>query len=103
MKDPRDYPWSGHRTYLGEETIPWLTTEWVLGQFSRRTTGARQSYRRFIQAGLGEGYREDFHRGAEDARVLGDDDFLEKAYRQVVAKALKPPTLTRVIRAVCKD
>ena len=103
VKDPRDYLWSGHRAYLGEETIPWLTTEWVLGQFSQRTTRARQSYRRFIQKGLGEGYREEFHRGAEDARVLGDDEFLERAYRQEAAKALKPPTLTRVIRAVCKD
>jgi REP element-mobilizing transposase RayT len=29
VRIPEDYPWSGHRTYLGLETIPWLTTEWV--------------------------------------------------------------------------
>ena len=28
---------------------------------------------------------------------------LEKAYRQGAAKVLKPPTLPRLIRAVCKD
>ncbi len=27
VKDPKDYPWSGHRAYLGLEAIPWLTTE----------------------------------------------------------------------------
>ncbi len=75
----------------------------MLRQFSQRSTKARQSYRRFIQEDIGVGYREAFHRGAEDARVLGDDNFLEKVYRQVAAKAFKPPTLTQVIRAVCKD
>jgi len=29
VRIPEDYPWSGHRAYLGLETIPWLTTEWV--------------------------------------------------------------------------
>ena len=31
VKDPRDYHWSGHRAYLGDEPIPWLTTDWILG------------------------------------------------------------------------
>jgi REP element-mobilizing transposase RayT len=34
VNDPKDYPWSGHRTYLGEEQLPWLTTDWILSQFS---------------------------------------------------------------------
>ena len=25
-----DYPWSGHRAYLGQEILPWLSTDWVL-------------------------------------------------------------------------
>lgn len=64
---------------------------------------ARRSYRRFIQQGLGEGYREEFHHGTEDARLLGDDDFLETTYRHAAANArvVKPPTLKQVIHAVC--
>lgn len=103
VEDPREYRWSGHRAYLGEEPIPWLTTEWVLGQFGKRIAMARRRYGQFIEQGLGEGYREEFHHGAEDARLLGDDDFLEKTYRQVAAKILKPPTLKQVIHAVCRD
>ena len=29
-----EYEWSSHRYYIGTETIPWLTTETVLSQFS---------------------------------------------------------------------
>jgi putative transposase len=30
VDEPSAYPWSGQRAYLGEEVLPWLTTEWVL-------------------------------------------------------------------------
>jgi len=103
VKDPGDYLWSGHRAYLGEETIPWLTTDWILAQFSQQTTRGRQSYRRFIQSGIGDGYREEFHYGAEDARILGDDSFLERAFRQAAIDAFKPPSLNQLIRVVCDD
>lgn len=103
VKNPRDYHWSGHRAYLGDETIPWLTTDWILGLFSQETTQARQSYRRFIDLGIEEGYREEFHRGVKDARVLGDDDFLEMVYRQAAIKVFKAPTLSQLIRVVCVE
>lgn len=25
--EPLEYPWSGHRAYVGAEVLPWLTTE----------------------------------------------------------------------------
>jgi REP element-mobilizing transposase RayT len=34
MKLPEGYAWSSHRAYLGQEKIPWLTTDWTLAQFS---------------------------------------------------------------------
>ena len=40
VKEPEDYPWSGHRAYLGLEMIPWLTTDWVLSQFSGEYFGS---------------------------------------------------------------
>jgi REP-associated tyrosine transposase len=36
VDEPSAYPWSGHWAYLGEEILPWLTTEWVLEQLDKR-------------------------------------------------------------------
>jgi hypothetical protein len=27
VTDPFDYPWNGHRANLGQEVLPWLTTD----------------------------------------------------------------------------
>src|SRR3972149_5001982 len=79
VKEPEDYAWSGHRAYLGLETIPWLTTDWVLSQYSRRLSLARRAYRRFVHEGKGGGYQEEYHRGSgTDSRILGDDDFIDR-------------------------
>ena len=76
MEEPSDYPWSGHRAYLGKEQVAWLSTDWVLSQFDDRLGVARRRYRAFVRRGVEEGYREEFHTGSEDPRVLGDDGFL---------------------------
>ena len=71
ISDPLDYPWSGHRAYLGQEEVAWLSTDWVLSQFDERRGIARRRYRAFVRAGTDEGYRDEFHSGAENPRVLG--------------------------------
>jgi putative transposase len=73
VKDPEKYLWSGHRAYMGQGTLPWLTTEWVLLQFSRRLKTARTKYREFIKYGMDEGHRQEFHVGTSGGRILGDD------------------------------
>jgi REP element-mobilizing transposase RayT len=78
VKDPEDYPWSGHRAYLGDEFLPWLTTDWMLGQFGKSVAKARAGYRAFVLDGLGEEHRPEFHGGGEDPRVLGDDNFVDQ-------------------------
>lgn len=79
VKTPGDYPWCSHHAYLGKETIPWLTTEWALGQFGKTAAMARSSYDKFVLDGLGEGHRPEFHgKGETDSRLLGDDSFHEK-------------------------
>ncbi len=78
VKKPQDYAWSGHRAYLGIETLPWLDTDWVLRQFAKRLKTCRQRYEAFVQAGTKEGYRREFHQGGEDSRVLADNRFLER-------------------------
>jgi putative transposase len=71
VSDPLDYPWSGHRAYLGQEEVPKLSTDWVLSQFDDRRGIARRRYGALIRASLEEGCRNEFHSGAVDPRVLG--------------------------------
>ena len=79
VSDPSDYPWSGHRAYLGLEALPWLTTDCVLAMFAPRLETARARYRRFVADAVGDGHRSEFHGGSEDGRILGDRAFLMKA------------------------
>ncbi len=78
VENPDEYPWSGHRAYLGLEQLPWMSTDWLLSQFAKRKDAARRRYARFVADGLGEGHREEFHGGGGDARILGDDRFIER-------------------------
>jgi len=101
-QDPGDYPWSGHRAYLGQETLPWLTTEWVLGQFARRPDAARRRYEAFVLEGRKQGYQEEFHRGPKDPRLLGDDRFRERVALRGDACPRVPP-FDEVVTAVCRE
>ena len=100
--EPLDYPWSGHRAYLGKEEVPWLSTDWVLSQFDDRPGTARRRYRAFIRAGTNEGYREEFHSGAEDPRVLGDEGFLASVLKEK-SGLIRRPSLMEIIQAVCAE
>lgn len=48
VKDPSAYPWSGHRAYVGRESLPWLTTDWVLSQFASHAGHARRVIKRLL-------------------------------------------------------
>lgn len=104
VKEPEDYLWSGHRAYLGREVIPWLTTDWVLSQFSKRESSARKSYDRFIQGGKGGNYRKDCHVGSEtDSRILGDDEFIDRVMEKEGQSPRHRVGLDRIIQEVCKS
>lgn len=51
--------------------------------------------------GLAEGHREEFHRGAEDHRVLGDDPFLAAVIKQQPAQ-LRGQSLEAIATRVCE-
>ncbi|HFQ81919.1 MAG TPA: transposase [Desulfobacterales bacterium] len=95
------FPWSSHRAYSGYDELPWLTTMWVLGQFTETADSARQQYRNFIAKGAEEGYRADFHKGMTDSRVIGDDSFL----KTVISEREKAPviSLQAIIETVCRS
>ncbi len=97
------YRWSGHRTYLGRETLPWLITEVVLGQFGMRLGTSRKRYEIFIGEGYSEGRRDEFHSGGnDDGRVLGDARFTRRILNTPVT-APRAVTLDRLIRTVCRE
>jgi len=104
VTEPEEYRWSGHRAYLGLETIPWLTTEWVLGQFSGSLSAARRAYRRFVMEGKGESRQEEYYKGSDaDSRISGNDTFIDRVLDQKPGMGVRSRvSLNGVIRAVCK-
>ena len=100
VRQPQAYAWSGHRAYLGQETLPWLTTDWVLSQFGTRFAISCKRYEAFVHAGRGEGRRGEFHCGGDrDQRVLGDDRFAQRILNKSCASP-KRVTLDRLIKTV---
>jgi putative transposase len=103
VKIPEEYVWSGHRAYLGLDTIPWLSLDWVLSHFSKKVPTAREAYRRFVHDGMEESHQEQYHRGSGiDGRILGDDDFIEQVLGEKSIKARRKTTLDRIMLEVCK-
>jgi hypothetical protein len=92
----------GHQAYLGEEVLPWLTQDWVLSQFARTMDVARSRYKTFVQQGMDEGHREDFHRGSQDPRVLGDDSFVNRVLSDNGTIPVQPPSLDAIVASVCQ-
>lgn len=98
--EPSRYSWSSHPSYCGRQSIAWLTTEWMLSQFSKKEKEARKLYQRFIADGLSEGHRPEFHGvNGRDSRILGDDSFAESVLNDAEAMPLKL-SLDRLIEAV---
>ncbi len=98
---PEDYRWSSHHAYLGDESIPWLTTDSVLRLFSQKLSLARKGYVEFVAERLDEGHRDEFHgKGETDSRIIGEDCFVERVLAQTENLPLQKPNLAAVLAAV---
>lgn len=52
---PHQWKWSSYRATVGrEEAPPYLTVDWVLGQFGQRLREARRAYEQFVRDGIGQ-------------------------------------------------
>jgi len=89
VKDPADYKWSSHKTYLGLEQSKIVDTDFVLSQFSRKRKRAIELYRKFIEEGLDEGEIKEYYK-LRDQRILGDNDF----YKEVMMKVRQDSKIT---------
>lgn len=100
VRQPGAYAWSSHRAYLGKDDLPWLTTDWVLGQFSPKSGVARSRFAAFVATACSEGHSEVFYGGQADRRVVGEEGFVRKVLRRREAKQ-KSPSLKQIVAYVC--
>ena len=71
---PEDWKWSSYRATVGkEQPHPYLTTDWILGQFSGKRGEAEKEYRQFVQEGIG---KESIWSGVKGQAILGEDEFI---------------------------
>lgn len=100
VNNPEVSPWTSHNAYLGKEILPWLTTDWMLGQFGKTVKKARMAYQTFLLDGLAEKHRPEFYGGEEDLRILGGDTFTEKCLAGSGGRPLRL-TINDIVSAVC--
>jgi hypothetical protein len=82
VRDPSDYPWSSHRTYVGDKDGVGIAVEEILSCWSKRKKQAVASYERFVLDGIGQGHQEDYYQ-VKEQRYLGDEEFVERVERQI--------------------
>ncbi len=106
------YPYTGHAVLVGTRAYGAQDIDAVLGHFGTRKGVARAAYREFVEAGVNEGVREEFHGGGlvrsaggwaelkrrkpeerelADERVLGSGDFVEDVLAEAEAAATWRP------------
>ena len=99
--DAGDYPWSGQRSYLGKDMLPWLTTGFVLAMLAPQLNRARSAYASYVRDSVGQGQGGEFHRGTSEGRILGDEAFADAVLVKAQQKAGREYPLNEVISAVC--
>ena len=72
---PDQWKWSSYLATAGlEKPHPCLTTDWVLGQFSRARAKAIKEYRQFVAWGIN---KETIWTDVKGQILLGDDGFID--------------------------
>jgi len=111
VRDPADYPWSGHLEYIGTSHRALVDVDLVLGSFTECADTARKQYDAFVRDDLAGTNRPEYYR-VRERQVLGDERFLEKVLRRTGARSRDPvkrqsvtDLLDAVVRAtgVAKD
>ena len=99
---PEDYQWSSHRVYIDKESIPWVSTDWILSQFAKHKKKARKWFHEFCLKGNHEEHRQEFHQGTFEGRILGDDRFSENALSRAEERFPSTLSVEQLITLVCK-
>ena len=73
---PQDWKWSSYRSTVGTAKPPqWLTTDWILAQFSKSRRRAQKLYHQFIMEGI---TKETLWKDLKGQIFLGDKGFIEE-------------------------
>jgi putative transposase len=76
VKRPQDWKWSSYRSTTGTAKRPqWLTTDWILAQFSRSRRRAQKLYDQFIMEGI---TKETPWKDLKGQIFLGEKGFIEE-------------------------
>jgi len=81
VKEPEDYRWTGHLSYLGGGADDLIDEAFVLDQFCDKRSLGRRRYRRFVREGISRGHEEKYYR-VKDQRYLGEDSFVERIEKE---------------------
>jgi putative transposase len=81
VREPEDYVWTGHLSYLRKGTDSLIDEELVLDQFGDKGFLGRRRYQRFVREGISGGHEEKYYR-VRDQRYLGEDSFVERVEKE---------------------
>ena len=74
VEKPEDWKWSSYLATVGKEPPhPCLTTDWILGQFSRARAKAEKEYRQFVHWGIGKTIWNE----VKGQALLGEEEFVD--------------------------
>ena len=75
-RKPDTYRWSSYRASVGlTQALPFLTTDWLLAQFSKQRAAAQRKYRAFVAEGISQASPWDKLQGQV---LLGSEAFVER-------------------------
>lgn len=76
VRSAENYRWSSYRGTAGlEKPEPFLTVDWILGQFGTKRSQAQKSYRQFVREGIETSSPWEELRGGV---ILGSETFMER-------------------------
>ena len=104
VRDPADYPWSGHLEYIGTSHRALVDVDLVLGSFAECADTARKQYDAFVRDDLAGTNRPEYYR-VRERQVLGDERFVEKVLRRTEARShdpIKQRSVTDLLDAVVR-
>jgi putative transposase len=96
-----EYAWSSHGCYLGLTENPWLTTDWVLSQFSNCKETAQHRFARFIKTPNDDQYESKLiSPSGRDVRILDDDELLSSVSERSTTEFGREE-LNEIITRIC--
>jgi putative transposase len=75
VPDPGLFAWSSHHVYVGARKEPWVTTDFVLREFSTDRARAVQAYRDFVRSVPTSDIGGELEQSVDRIGILGSDEF----------------------------